>query len=117
MEMICINCPKGCRLRAEKTADGWEISGYSCPRGKEYAYSEVTDPRRTLTSTVVVKSGAIRRCPMKSASPIPKDLVKEAAKALDGVVLEAPVRIGDIVVKDILGTGCDIVATRNIDRI
>ena len=114
MELICINCPKGCRVSIEKDGDGWNISGYSCERGKDYALAEMTDPRRTLTSTVRVEGGMIPRCPVKTSGPIPKDVVRAAAKSLDDVVVRAPVKVGDVIVENVLGTGANIIATRNI---
>ena len=116
MNMICINCPKGCHLSIEKEGDGWNIQGYACERGKTYALSEMTDPRRTLTSTVKIKDGTITRCPVKTSSPIPKDMVRDAAKSLDSVTVTAPVKVGDVIVANVLDTGSDIIATRNIAK-
>jgi len=80
-----------------------------------YAQEEVLNPLRTLTSTVWVKGAALRRCPVKSRSPIPKELVFEAMQQLDSVVLVAPVEEGQVVVENICGTGIPFVATRSIN--
>ena len=115
-ELVCIICPRGCRLSVDEEND-YAVTGNACPRGAEYAKNELTDPRRTLTSTVVIAGAAIRRCPVKSDRPLPKGLVQDAAKALDEVCIEAPVNVGDVIVENILGTGCNIICARNIAKV
>ena len=55
--LTCIGCPLGCTLTAEEGETGWEISGYTCKRGLDYAKKELTRPERTVTSTVRVSGG------------------------------------------------------------
>lgn len=38
----------------------------------------------------------------------------DAMQLLNDVVLAAPVKVGDIVIKDLFGTGIDFVACKNI---
>ncbi len=112
MNMICIVCPMGCPLTVEKTADGFTVSGNTCPRGEKYAIAECTAPTRTLTSIVPVEGADM--VSVKSAAPLPKEKIFDCVRVLSGITLKAPVRIGDVVVENILGTGVDIVATKNI---
>lgn len=115
-EMICICCPMGCRLSVEKTADGYSVTGNTCPRGKAYAIDEMTAPKRMVTSSVPVDGGNYKTVSVKTSVSIPKELIFESLAALSGVSLTAPVKIGDVVVKNVLGTGADFVATRNVDK-
>ena len=110
-EFICIMCPKGCHLTVD---DNLNVTGNSCPRGETYGKQEATDPRRYLTSTVKLESKYYRRLPVISAGDLPKDKVSEVIKFLDTVVVKAPVQVKDVIVKDVLGLGVDIVATRTI---
>ncbi len=112
-ELICINCPRGCRLKVD---DNLNVTGNFCPRGAIYAKNELTHPVRTLTSTVKVQSTLERRLPVKSSEPLPKEKVFEAVRELDEVNVEAPVHIGDIVVRNIAQTGINIIATKNIEK-
>ena len=73
-ELICIVCPKGCRLRVDEN-DGYKVTGNTCPRGEEYGKMELTNPTRTITSTVAVRGAAHPRCPVKTTKPIPKGLI------------------------------------------
>lgn len=114
-ELTCINCPLGCALTV--TLEGnevVEIFGNSCPKGATYAKKEVTNPTRIVTSTVRVSGGSSPMVNVKTASDIPKDKIFECIEALKGVVLTAPVKIGDVVLTDVAGTGVDIVAARNV---
>ena len=111
-EIVCISCPRGCRLKVYPE-EGFRVEGNSCPRGEEYGRNEVRHPVRVLTSTVVLEGCPLsRRLPVKTAGPIPKEKMLEAAKSLDSVRAQAPVDIGDVIVKDICGTGVDLVATK-----
>lgn len=115
-KMICIVCPKGCHLNVD-TANGMKVSGNACERGAAYACTELTAPVRTLTSTVCVNSGVYSRCPVKTNKPLPKALIAEAMRLLDSICLLAPVKRGDIVLENILGTDVSIVTTRSIGKI
>lgn len=110
-ELICIVCPRGCRLQVDET-DGYRVTGNSCPRGEEYGKMELTSPTRTLTSTVAVRGAAYPRCPVKTTKPIPKGLIFEAMQTLDGLELTAPVALGQVAVANVCGTGADFVTTR-----
>ena len=113
-ELICIVCPKGCHLQVDETRD-YAVSGNSCPRGAEYGKNELLHPTRVLTSTVKIKGGLHPRLPVKTTQAIPKELLFQAMKALDGVELTAPVTVGQVVVANLLDTGADVVATRNME--
>jgi len=112
-QFTCIVCPRGCGLEVELD-DGptvLRVGGYGCKRGEDYARREVVDPRRSLTSTVRTRGLERRRLPVRSAGTLPLGRLVEAARALDGIIVDRPVKCGDLVVKDLLGLGVDIVAT------
>ena len=111
-ELTCINCPLGCLLTVE--LDGGEIkniSGYTCPRGKNYAEKEVTNPTRIVTSTMKVEGGKRERVSCKTASDIPKDKISEVMRAINAAVATAPVVIGEVLIANVADTGVDVVAT------
>ena len=113
-ELICIVCPKGCRLAVDEE-NGFSVTGHSCPRGEEYGKIELTAPARTVTSTVRCVGGTHPRCPVKTDRPVPKRLIPDVMAALEGVVLAAPVRLGQVVVAGVCGTNANIVATRDLE--
>lgn len=117
--MICVICPKGCDMKVETEGSSVNVYGNACKRGYDYAVTEMTDPRRTLTTTVRVEldspHGSIKKiAPVKSAKPLPKGLLLQAVKEINKVILSAPGKEGDIVLRDILDTGIDIVLTDNV---
>ena len=112
--LTCIGCPMGCALLVEM--NGKEIisvTGNTCKKGAEYAVKEVTDPTRIVTTTVRVKNGNMPVVSVKTAQDIPKGKIFECVKALKGITVKAPVHIGDVILKDVAGTGIDIIATKN----
>lgn len=110
-ELICIICPRGCHLKVD---DEFNVTGNSCPRGAVYAKNELTHPTRTLTSTVRIMSLKEVRLPVKSNVPLPKERIFDAMEVVNKTFVKAPIKIGDVVIKDILGLGVDIVATKDI---
>ena len=116
MKLICINCPRGCHLQVERNGEEIAVSGNACPRGYTYAYSEMTNPLRTLTTTVAIDSQRCRRLPVISSCPLPKGRIMDAMKELKGVSVRAPVAMGDVIVKDILGLNADIIASKSIEE-
>ncbi|MCK9198857.1 MAG: DUF1667 domain-containing protein [Bacilli bacterium] len=110
-EMICIVCPKGCHIKVD---DNGVISGYTCKRGLEYAQNELTCPKRNISTTVKLISKKLTRLPVTTNGDIPKEKIFEIMELLNNVVVKAPVNLYDIIVKDVLGTSVDIIATRTV---
>ena len=113
IELICITCPRGCHLQVDENLN---VSGNMCPRGAVYAKAELTHPVRMVTSSVSVVSEIATRLPVKTKDPIPKELIFKIMEEIEKVSVKAPIKIGDVIIKDVLGTGVDIVATKNIER-
>ena len=113
--IICTLCPKGCHLSVD--LENMTVTGNNCPRGEKYGISELTQPMRTLTSTVKIDGAICRRCPVKSSSDVPREMVPEIMKLLDTVQLTAPVNLGDIIFENVLDTGANIVVTRKLNNI
>lgn len=117
-EMTCIVCPMGCPLKVTMNGDEIvDVTGNTCPRGKKYAITEVTAPRRVLTSTVRVESGHLPLCPVRTRGDIPKGLLFDAMQEVNALIIKAPVAIGDVLIPDICGTGVPLVACRNIHKV
>ena len=112
--LTCIGCPLGCALTAEANASGWEISGYTCKRGLEYAQKELTRPERTVTSTVRVEGGAARVVSVRTATDVPKDAIFAVMEAVNAILARAPIAIGDVLCETIAGTGVALVATKAV---
>lgn len=111
-ELVCIVCPRGCRLTAEIDGNTVKsVSGNSCIRGKNYAENECTNPVRTITTTVKTEDGG--RLSVKTKSPIPKDKIFECMEVINSCTAKLPVKCGDVIISDILKTGSDVVATQN----
>lgn len=114
-EMICIVCPKGCRLQVEQKPDGMIlVEGNDCPRGIPYAEKELTNPTRVITSTVKIHGAIYNRLPVKTSKDIAKGLNFAVMKELEKIELTAPVKVGQVIIKNVLDTGADIVATRSM---
>ena len=117
-DLVCIGCPLGCALEAIMIGNiVTKVTGNGCMKGQLYAEKECTNPTRILTSTIVVIGGNISTVSIKTQTAIPKDKILECAKLLKGLNVKAPIRIGDVVLKDIGGTGVNLIATRNIQVI
>lgn len=116
-ELICIGCPLGCMLSVD-IEDGvvTNVTGNTCPRGKAYAEKEVTNPTRIVTSTVCVNGGERVSVACKTKSDIPKEKIFDVVRELKSVIIEAPVSIGDVLVKNIAGTNVEMVATANVNK-
>ena len=112
---VCINCPLSCGLElTEEGGEVLEVAGAECKVGAKYAEEEFRDRRRTLSTTVRVKGGALPLLPVVSASPIPKSMIREAVRALASVEVRAPVADGEVIIRDILGSGVDVVSSRRM---
>ncbi|MGI6433232.1 MAG: DUF1667 domain-containing protein [Sphaerochaetaceae bacterium] len=96
--------------------NGYSVTGAECSRGEVYGKKELQNPMRTVSSTVVIHGATLPRIPVKTSGEIPKNLVTQAVRLIDQVVIEAPVSIGTVVMADILGTGIDFITTRSMEK-
>lgn len=113
--LTCIGCPLGCMITvAMENGQILSVSGNTCKRGEDYAREEVTAPRRIVTSTVSVRGGIRPVVSVKTSPAIPKEAIAACMDAIRKIRVNAPVRIGDVLLKDAAGSGSDILATANI---
>lgn len=120
IEFVCIVCPKGCRLTAELSGkDGKNsvtVTGYSCKRGKDYGRNEALHPVRSVTSTVRVTGGVRPLVPVKTVKEVPKEKIFDCMDAIRALSVDAPVQIGQILLRNIADTGIDLVTTGNMKK-
>lgn len=124
LQFSCTTCPSECLLtvEVERDADGAvvevrSVTGNSCPRGDKFAHQELICPMRVLTTTIAVSGGDEALLPVRTAEAIPLALHAQAMNFIRGLVVNAPIRIGDVVLEDLLGTSIDLVASMDIDRV
>lgn len=122
LQFNCTTCPSECLLtvEVERDANGAVaavrfVTGNSCPRGDKFAHQELTCPMRVLTTTVAVSGGDEALLPVRTAEAIPLTLHAQAMNLLRGAVVDAPIRMGDIVLPNLLNTGIDLIASMGID--
>ena len=112
-ELICINCPLGCRLSVDDSdVANIKVSGNTCPRGVTYAVSEVTAPKRMVTSSVPVVGSNVKRVSVKTSAPIDKSLIFKCLAEIRSLRVKAPVAIGDVLLANVCNTSINIIATR-----
>lgn len=122
LQFNCTTCPSECLLTVEVERDVngsvaaiHSVTGNRCPRGDTFAHQELTCPMRVLTTTVAVSGGDEALLPVRTAEAIPLALHAQAMDLIRGVVVEAPIRMGDVVLEDLLDTNIDLVASMDID--
>ncbi|MCF2141498.1 MAG: DUF1667 domain-containing protein [Candidatus Lokiarchaeota archaeon] len=114
-EIVCVVCPNSCRLTVwEDKLGEVHVSGNKCPRGVVYGKSEYTHPVRMLITTMRVEGGVLPVIPVRSEKPIPKELLLKAIKVVNEHYCQAPVKMGQILLRDILGTGVNVIASRDL---
>jgi CxxC motif-containing protein len=113
-EFICIVCPSSCRLAVSEEGGTLNVTGNECPRGKRHGIQEYRQPLRMLTTTVVVRGGALSRLPVISTDEVPKAKLDECLALLYAMELRAPITRGDVIARNICGTGADVIASRTL---
>jgi CxxC motif-containing protein len=113
-EIRCIVCPTGCLVHVENINGELIIEGHSCQRGEEYARVEFIAPKRILTTTMRVENGFLPLIPVRSDTPIPKEKLNETLKEIAKTKVKAPVKMGDILIKKVIGLDANIIASRDL---
>ena len=113
----CIVCPNGCEIETEyEGTQVLSVTGNLCPKGKTYVTQELVDPRRTIATSVRVLNGTMPLTSVRLTNAIPKDRIFDVMDEINRQTLTAPVRIGDVVIANVLGLGSDVIVTKNIDK-
>ena len=122
LQFNCTTCPSECLLTVEVERDAGghvaavrSVTGNSCPRGDKFAHQELTCPMRVLTTTVAISGGDEALLPVRTAEAIPLAFHTQAMAIIRGLVVEAPIRMGDVVLENLLDTNINLVASMDID--
>lgn len=115
-QFTCIVCPNGCEIEAEvENGQVISVTGHTCPRGEQYVRQELTAPRRTIASSVLVKGGELPVTSVRLTKAIPKDMIFPVMDEIRKVVLTAHVKAGTIVLHNVCGLDSDVMVTKNVD--
>ena len=114
--VICTSCPLGCRVKISMKNGEISISGNRCKKGYDHALEQLRDPKRVLTTSVKVSGGEIPLVSVKTSSMVPKRLIPRIMSEIKKIKVEAPVKAGEILLRNILDTGADLVATRTVKK-
>lgn len=115
-KVICTICPLSCEVELLFDKEVIEVRGNKCPRGKRYAIKEHESPERTLTTTLRVEEGAYPLLPVRTDRPIPKELLLPAMRHIQGLRVQAPIVMGDVILPHLLQTEANLVASRSLKR-
>jgi CxxC motif-containing protein len=114
----CIVCPTGCEIKVKKgSGEKVTFEGYTCDRGLEYAEQEFYEPKRILTTTLRVENGILPLIPVRTDEPILKDKLKEILRETAKIKLKAPIKMGDILIKNVLELDANIIASRDLNKV
>ncbi|AEH51074.1 DUF1667 domain-containing protein [Pseudothermotoga thermarum] len=115
--IVCVQCPVGCKIKFE-LVDGklTKIEGNKCPRGLDYLKDELADPKRIIPTSVRVIDGEYELVSVKTSKPISKKYIPQLMEILKKIKINAPVKVGDVVLKNFMNTNVDIIATRSVSK-
>ena len=114
-ELTCIVCPVGCVMHVVQDGENIEVTQNACKRGVTYAVDEMTNPKRMVTSSIVVVGGDMPLVSIKTREAISKEKINETLIEIKKTAVKAPVKIGQVLIKNVAGTNVDIIATRNVN--
>lgn len=118
-EFTCILCPNGCEIQAEVDENNTiqSITGANCQGGASYVRQELTDPQRTISSSVLVKGGALPLVSVRLSRPVPKASIFPVMEQIKKITLTAPVHTGEVILPNVLGLGSDVIITKDVEEI
>jgi CxxC motif-containing protein len=114
--IICVGCPLGCEIKLilSDRDEVIEVGGNKCKEGKQYALEEFSNPVRTLTATVLTKDSSQSLLPVRTSKPILKTLLRQGMSIIAGTTVKPPIKMGDVIVPNLLDTGVDVIATSDL---
>lgn len=113
-ELVCIVCPRSCIMTITSEGDELVVTGNTCKRGKEFAINEMTDPRRTVCTTVRTSFPSVPVLPVRVSGAIPKNKIFDLMREVNRITVSKRIGREEVVVPNILDLGVDLIATSNI---
>lgn len=115
---VCIVCPNGCTMDAQYE-DGTllHITGHKCKRGVEYVEQEISNPQRTIATSVRIAGSRLPLCSVRLSKPIPKKDIFRVMEKINSLELTAPVSIGQVIIHKVCGLDCDVIVTKEMERV
>lgn len=115
-KVVCNKCKEYCVIDINNEYEKIEFLGNKCLQGIEFAQNDLESPKNVLTTLVRIKGADINVVSVKSDKPIDKRLFIKCSRALSRINVGAPIKIGDIVCKNLLNLGVDIICTKNVSK-
>jgi CxxC motif-containing protein len=112
--LICIECPIGCSLSVEKGGEQWDVKGNKCPKGKDFAINEITDPRRSICSTVRTTFKKVPRLPVRTTGDVPLKEIFAVMAQINAISVDKPIHTGDVIIKNVCNTGINVIAASDL---
>lgn len=113
-ELTCIVCPNGCTLQVEKNGEEWKVTGGRCRRGEAFAIAEMTNPVRTICTTVATSFQDVPVLPVRVSGDIPKKRIFDVMEEINKVKVTERLGRGAVVIENVLGLGVDVIVTSGI---
>ena len=113
-KLVCIVCPNSCELEITETESGISVSGNKCKRGVSFATDEMTAPKRTISSVVKTAFNSVPVLPVRVSAEIPKEKIFDVMKEINRVTVKKRLKRGDVVIKNVLSLGVDVIATSGV---
>lgn len=117
-EFTCIMCPIGCDITAQweddQRAEEIQVTGNTCPKGREYALQELVNPMRNIASSVLVENGELPLASVRLTKVIPREKIFDVMEEIKKIKLTAPVKAGQVVIENVLGLESDVIVTKNV---
>ncbi len=114
--ITCTICPVGCKISVRKEGVEYIIEGNKCVRGKQYAIDELINPTRILTTSVKVVGGKCDLASVRTSGPIGLSIIRKKMEEIKKLSVDAPVKIGQVIVENIDGNGVSLIATREVPQ-
>lgn len=112
--LVCIECPIGCSLTAEKSGEQWDIKGNRCVKGLDFAINEISDPRRSICSTVRTTFKKVPRLSVRTQGEVPLNTIFAVMEQINSVTLDYPVHSGEVIIENVSSTGINVIATTDL---
>ncbi len=113
-EIVCITCPRGCTMQVTGSGNDIKVAGNFCKRGEDFARAELTNPMRTICSTVRTTYSDAPVLPCRVSADIPKDRIFDVMREINKAVVDKPLNRGDVIIPNVLGLGVDVISTSDL---
>lgn len=112
----CPKCEKACSLQIDYQGSTlFSVVGHKCHQGVVFAETLLGPALKTVSASVLVNGGAYPMVAVRTSKGVTSEQALKIIQEAGRLKVDAPVRMGQVLCRNVAQTGVDLIAARAVE--